>query len=40
MDVEEVSVNVSPGSLSLVMEEMDTAPMLAGSILREQLEGR
>ena len=29
--------NVSPESLSLIMKEMDTAPMLAGAVLSEQI---
>ena len=40
MDVKQAFDNVSPESLSLIMKEMDIAPMLAGSILREQLGGR
>ena len=34
MDVKQAFYNVSPRSLSLVMKEMDMAPMLAGTILR------
>ena len=39
MDVKHAFDNVSPESLSLIMEEMDTAPMLAGAILRGQIGG-
>ena len=39
MDVKQIFDNVSPESLSLVMKEMGTAKMLAGSILREQIGG-
>ena len=31
--------NVSPENLSLVMKEMNIAPVLAGAILREQIGG-
>ena len=30
---------VSPENLSLVMKEMDIAPLWAGAILREQIDG-
>ena len=40
VDVKQVFDNVSPASLSLIMKEMDIAPMLAGAILREQIGGR
>ena len=40
MDVKQAFDNVSPESLSLIMKEMDVAPMLAGAILREQIGGR
>ena len=40
MDVKQAFANVSPQSLSLIMKEMDIAPMLAGAILREQIGGR
>ena len=37
MDVKQALDNVSPESLSLVIKEMDIAPMLEGAILREQI---
>ena len=37
MDVKEAFEYVSLDSLSLVMKEMDSAPMLAGATLREQI---
>ena len=37
MDVKQAFDNVSPESLSLMMKEMDIAPVLAGAILREQI---
>ena len=39
MDVKQAFDNVSPENLSLVMKEMDIAPVLAGEILREQIGG-
>ena len=39
MGVAQAFDNVSPGNLSLVMKEMDKAPMLAGAIYREQVGG-
>ena len=40
MDVKQAFDNVSPVSLSLVMREMGSTPILAGAILREQIGGR
>ena len=40
MDLKQAFDNVSLESLSLVMKEIDIAPMLAGAILREQIGGR
>ena len=39
MDVKQACDKVSPGNLSLVMKEMDIAPVWAGAILREQIDG-
>ena len=39
MHVTQALDNVSPENLSLVMTEMDIAPVLAGAILREQVGG-
>ena len=39
MDVKQAFDNVSPENLSLVMKEMDIAPVLAEAILREQIGG-
>ena len=40
MDVKQAFDNVSPESLSLIMKEMDIAPMLAGAIWGEWVGGR
>ena len=40
MDVKQAFDNVSPESLSLTMKEMDIAPMLGVSILRDLIGGR
>ena len=39
-DVKQPFDNVSPENLSLVMKEMDIAPVLAGAILREQISSK